>query len=73
MLTDILPPAARWSTYVAYAVGVVALGAVQIVLTALELNPRWFDIATEVWLYLGAAVGAVAAGNVPDSAGRHRA
>ena len=73
MLADILPAQVRKIAYVVYALGVVALGVAAIVLDGMDLDPEWpewFDIASQVWLYLGGAVGAVAAGNTLP---RHRA
>ena len=71
MLTNILPPAARKIAYIVYAVGAVVLGVTQIVLTGYGLAPLWYSVAADVWLYLGVAVGAVAAGNITEA--RHRA
>ena len=70
MLADILPAQVRKIAYVVYALGVVALGVAAIILDGLDADPEWFDIASQVWLYLGGAVGAVAAGNTLP---RHRA
>ena len=71
MLTDILPADVRRVAYVAYAVGAVALGVTQIVLNGYGMAPLWYSVAADVWLYLGVAVGAVAAGNISEA--RHRA
>lgn len=74
MLTDILPPEIRRVLYVVYAVGVLILGAVGLVLAGLDLTSVYYDVAVSVWLYLGAGVGAVAAGNItPAAPGRHAA
>lgn len=77
MLTDILPARVRRATYVAYAVGVVILGTLAIILPAMGVDMGWHATASEAWLYLGAAVGAVAAGNTPhhiaDGDGKYRA
>lgn len=70
MLYDILPAHVRKIAYIVYAVGAVILGVTQIVLNGYGLDPQWYSVAADVWLYLGAAVGAVAAGNTPP---RHRA
>lgn len=71
MLTDILPDRARKTAYVIYAIGAVILGVTGIVLTGYGLDPVEYQVATDVWLYLGVAVGAVAAGNVTTA--KHRA
>ena len=71
MLTDILPAQARKIAYVIYAVGAVILGVLGIVLPAYGLDPVEYRVAQDVWLYLGIAVGAVAAGNITEA--RHRA
>lgn len=71
MLTDILPDRARRTAYVIYAVGAVVLGVLGIVLPAYGLTPVEYEVATDVWLYLGVAVGAVAASNISEP--RHRA
>lgn len=72
MLSDILPDSVRKTSYIVYAIGVVLLGVAAIVLGELELQSQLYDIAEKVWLYLGAAVGAVAAGNTPAK-GRYEA
>ena len=71
MLTDILPAQARKIAYIVYAVGAVVLGVTQIVLSGYGLDPLWYSVTADVWLYLGVAVGAVAAGNISEA--RHRA
>jgi len=71
MLNDILPAHVRKIAYIVYAVGAVILGVTQIVLNGYGLDPQWYSVAADVWLYLGVAVGAVAAGNISEA--RHRA
>ena len=71
MLTDILPADVRRVAYIVYAVGAVILGVLQIVLTGYGLDPLWYSVTQDTWLYLGVAVGAVAAGNISEA--RHRA
>ena len=71
MLTDILPADVRRVAYIVYAVGAVILGVLGIVLPAYGLDPVEYRVAMDVWLYLGVAVGAVAAGNISEA--RHRA
>lgn len=83
MLSDIIPAGWRRGVYAAYAVGIVVLGVLQIVFGAAGPLPEWLDITQQAVLYLGAAVGIVAAGNVPatgaadprapESAPRHAA
>ena len=71
MLTDILPAHVRKIAYIVYALGAVVLGVTQIVLNGYGLDPLWYSVTADVWLYLGVAVGAVAAGNITEA--RHRA
>lgn len=63
MLTDIIPARYRKPIYAAYALGVVALGVWQI----LGIAPEILQTISDVWLYLGVAVGAVAASNTPTT------
>ena len=69
MLKDIIPAGARKPIYAAYAIGVVALGVWQI----LGAYPEILQTVADVWLYLGVAVGAVAASNTPTNIAKHAA
>lgn len=59
MLTDIIPTKYRKTVYAVFAIGGVILGVWQIV----GLYPEVRTIATDVWVYVGAAFGFVAHAN----------
>jgi ABC-type xylose transport system permease subunit len=68
MLTNIIPNAWRKGVYAAYALAIVALGAVAAGFAAAQLSqPSWIIVAGSVLLYVGAAIGATAASNVPTT------
>ena len=69
MLTNIIPAAWRQRVYVAYALAIVALGAIAAGFAAAQLSqPSWLIVAGAVLLYIGAAIGATAASNMPAPA-----
>lgn len=67
MLTDIIPAQYRKTVYAIYGIGAVLLGVWQII----GLYPDVRETAAAVWLYLGVAVGAVAASNTPAYTAQH--
>lgn len=62
MLKDIIPAEWRKPIYAAYAVIGFLLGSIAI---ALEPDPEWLLIASNVYAYAGAAIGWVAKSNTP--------
>jgi len=74
MLTDIIPAAWRKGVYAAYALAIVALGAIAAGFAAAQLSqPSWIIVAGAVLLYVGAAIGATAASNTPAPVPKHAA
>jgi len=72
MLTDIIPAAWRKGIYAAYALVIVALGAVQVGFVTAQIGqPKWLTVALATAAYLGVAIGAMAASNTPAAAPRH--
>lgn len=64
MLRDIIPDEARRAVYITYAIIVVILGAISVAY-GVDPLPEWHERVSDVVLYLGVAVGVVAASNVP--------
>ena len=68
MLTNIIPAAWRQRVYAAYALVIVALGAIAAGFAAAQLSqPSWLIVAGAVLLYVGAAIGATAASNITNT------
>lgn len=65
-----LPPKARASLYLPFALIGVALGATQVGYSAAEAGqPTWLIVAMSVYAFLGGALGITAASNTDTSAG----
>lgn len=65
MLNELLPPKARKTAYLVYAVLGVLLGSIQQGFSAADMSqPVWISVAVSVFVYVGTSFGIVAAGNV---------
>lgn len=64
ILENVVPASARQAIYVVYAVVGVVLGALAVAFGTLSgEGPEWLAVANAVYLYVGGAVGLVAASN----------
>jgi hypothetical protein len=72
MLTNIIPASWRKGVYATYALAATAEGAMLTAYSTIHaLTPSWLLIAMSVTVYVGIAVGAVAASNVPAPAPKY--
>lgn len=68
VLSELLSPTARRTTYLVYGLLGLALGATQVGYSAANLQqPVWLTVALAVFAFLGTGLGIVAAGNTPSS------
>jgi len=66
MLTNIIPAAWRQRVYAIFALIAAAEGAMHTAYTTIgAADPKWLMIALAVTVYVGIAIGAVAASNIP--------
>ena len=66
MLTNIIPDAWRKAVYAVYALAATAEGAMLTAYSTIHAPmPSWLLIAMSVTVYVGIAIGAVAASNTP--------
>lgn len=65
LLENVLPAPVRQAVYVVYAVAGIVLGALSVAFGVLSgAGPEWLEVANAVYLYVGGAVGLVAAANI---------